>query len=323
VSLAEARERRAGVTIIGLSVLAIAVGLLMTLVSARALRPIRQLIDSIGRVSRGDFGAQLRLQGDDDIAILAKAFDTMAQSLKERDAELKRQQEALLRAQQLAAVGRVSAQVAHEVRNPLSAIGLNTEMLAEELSKASFPTPGEKQEAHELLSTIGREVDRLTGITEQYLGMARLPRPTLEPEDVSRILSGVLDFSREEFQRSHIEVTRQLEPECRALLDEGQLRQVFLNLLRNSREAMPEGGQLQVRSRPQDGYVVVTVKDEGRGIPETIREHIFEPFFSTKHGGTGLGLAVTRQILQAHGGQILCESSPGKGTTFVVKLPAA
>jgi len=125
-------------------------------------------------------------------------------------------------------------------------------------------------------------------------------------------------------ERSRVKVIRRLDPAGpRALADEGQLRQVFLNLLRNSREAMPGGGELIVESRVANGHAEVAFCDSGRGMTSEVQEHIFEPFFSTKEGGTGLGLAVSQQILRAHGGSISCHSSPQGGTTFVVRLPKA
>ena len=171
---------------------------------------------------------------------------------------------------------------------------------------------------------MSREIDRLTEVTEHYLRMARMPTLQLQPEDVNELLGNVLDFSREELERAGVTLERALDESApRALLDEGQLRQVFLNLLRNSREAMPGGGRLKVRSRAENGAVEVVFEDTGRGMTPDVKERVFEPFFSTKEGGTGLGLAVSRQIVQAHGGSIRCESSPGQGTTFVVRLPRA
>jgi signal transduction histidine kinase len=324
VRKAEERSRRTGLLIVGWSVFAIVVGLLATAFSAQALRPVKTLIDAVSRIGRGDYTPQLGVRGDDEISILAREFDKMAKSLKQREAQLKDKQEALLRAEQLAAVGRISAQIAHEVRNPLSSIGLNVELLDEALGKAGFGSSVEASEAREVLAAIVREVDRLAEITEEYLRMARLPKPSLASEDLNEVVGNVLEFSKEELERSKVKVVRRLDPSApRALADEGQLRQVFLNLLRNSREAMPEGGQLTVESRTVNGRAEVVFCDSGRGMTSDVRERIFEPFFSTKEGGTGLGLAVSQQILQAHGGSIRCESSPGGGTTFVVSLPKA
>jgi two-component system NtrC family sensor kinase len=324
VSKAEERERRTGLLIIGWSVFAIVVGLLATAFSARTLRPVKTLIEAVSRIGRGDYTPQLGVRGDDEISMLSREFDKMAKSLKDREAQLKDKQEALLRAEQLAAVGRISAQIAHEVRNPLSSIGLNVELLQEALGKVGFGSTVDAREARDVLAAIVAEVDRLGDITEGYLRMARLPKPSLAPEDLNEVVGSVLEFSREELERSNVKVIRRLDPTPpRALADEGQLRQVFLNLLRNSREAMPGGGELIVESRTVNGQAEVVFCDSGRGMTSEVRERIFEPFFSTKEGGTGLGLAVSQQILQAHGGSICCESSPGGGTTFVVRLPKA
>ena len=324
VDRAERRERSRGLLVIALTVLAIGVGLLATALSARSLAPVRTLIEGVSRVRKGDYAAQLPVRGEDEIAQLANEFNAMARELAERQRQLAQQQRALLLAERLAAVGRVSAQVAHEVRNPLSSIGLNTELLEEAVGRARFSDPAAEREMKALLAAIGGEVDRLTEITDQYLRLARLPSPALEPEDVNLILAAVLDFSREELERAGVEVVRELDPGLpRALADEGQLRQVFLNLLRNSREAMPGGGRLKVTSRVIDGTVEVTIADSGAGIPPEVQARLFEPFFSTKAGGTGLGLALARQILEAHGGSIACASTASEGTTFVLRVPRA
>src|SRR5215831_15639106 len=322
VRKAAERERRTGLLIVGWSVFAIILGLLATAWSTRTLRPVKALIEAVSRIGRGDYTPQLGMRGDDEISTLAREFDKMAKSLKDREVQLKEKQEALLRAEQLAAVGRISAQIAHEVRNPLSSIGLNVDLLDEALGKDGSTL--EAREARDILAAIVHEVDRLAEITEGYLRMARLPKPSMAPEDLNEMVGSVLEFSREELERSKVKVIRRLDPAGpRALADEGQLRQVFLNLLRNSREAMPSGGELIVESRVANGHAEVVFCDSGRGMTSEVRERIFEPFFSTKEGGTGLGLAVSQQILQAHGGSISCHASPQGGTTFVVRLPKA
>ncbi|MBX5484715.1 MAG: HAMP domain-containing protein [Myxococcaceae bacterium] len=321
---AERRERRTGITIIALSVLAIGVGLLVTALSARALRPVRTLIEGVSRIGKGDYSAQLGVQGQDEIAVLAREFDQMARSLREREAQLAEKQQALVRAEKLAAVGRLSAQVAHEVRNPLSSIGLNAELLEEGLARARFDDPADQAEAIDILHAITREVDRLAEITEEYLRMARLPAPHLTAGDLNEVIARVLDFSQAELDRANVKVERRLDEALpRALIDDGQVRQVFLNLIRNAREAMPEGGTLTVESRALPDAVEVVFRDTGRGMTPEVQQRIFEPFFTTKQSGTGLGLAVARQILQAHGGELSCESTPSVGTTFRIVLPRA
>jgi two-component system, NtrC family, sensor kinase len=324
VELAARRERSRGLLVIALTVLSVGVGLLATALSARSLAPVRTLIAGVGRVRQGDYAAQLPVRGDDEISQLAREFNAMARELAERQRQLEEKQRALLLAERLAAVGRISAQVAHEVRNPLSSIGLNTELLEEAVKKARFPEAGDEREARQLLAAIAGEVDRLTEVTEQYLRLARLPPPSLESEDVNQLLTRVLDFSQKELERARVRVERDLDPgQPRALADEGQLRQVFLNLLRNSREAMPAGGTLRIGSRAEGDAVEVTIADSGVGIPKEVQSRLFEPFFSTKSGGTGLGLALARQILEAHGGSIACTSTAAEGTTFVLRVRRA
>lgn len=322
VALTQERERRAGVAIIGLSVLAIIVGLLATGFAARSLRPVRTLIDGVSRISRGDYSAKLGIAGEDEIAVLAREFDAMARSLAEREAQLAQKQEALLRAERLAAAGRVSAQVAHEVRNPLSSIGLNVEMLGDQLEAATFADPKDASEARHLLAAVTREVDRITEITEEYLKLARLPRPVLRKEELSAIVQSVIGFSREELERSGVAVSTIVPAEPLHLqADEGQLRQVFLNLFRNAREAMATGGALRIVVSRDGQEGVVRVEDTGPGIPDEVRARLFEPFFSTKARGSGIGLSLSRQIVETHGGSIGIDETVQQGTTFVMKFP--
>jgi two-component system NtrC family sensor kinase len=324
VDQAERRERSRGLLIIGLSVLAIAVGLLVTALSARSLRPVRTLIDGVGRIRRGDYTAQLNLRGEDEISQLGREFDAMTRALEERELALAKQQEQLVRAERLAAVGRVSAQVAHEVRNPLSSIGLNVELLQDWLARARFEKAGDAEEVWALLQAVTREVDRLTETTERYLRMARSPVPVLAAENVNAVVDAVLDFAGGELARGGIQVERELAPSLpRALVDEAQLRQVLLNLVRNAREAMPEGGTLRIRTAAEGGAVHVRVEDTGPGIPEAARGRLFDPLFTTKPHGTGLGLALSRQILEAHGGALVCDRTGPGGTVFDLRVRTA
>jgi signal transduction histidine kinase len=254
----------------------------------------------------------VEVRSEDELGLLSREFNAMAASLA-------RQRDELRRAERLAAVGRISAQITHEIRNPLNAIGLNAELLQEELEGCDVAPP----EAVQLVAAISREVDRLNGVAEEYLRFARLPRPEPGCQDLGEILGSLLDFLGPELQAASIEVRRDLAPRLPPVRgDEGQLRAVFLNLLRNSREAMPVGGTVRVRTYGADGMAVAEVGDTGGGIPPGDLTRIFEPFYSTKQRGTGLGLAFTQQVVKEHGGTIRCESEVGQGTTFTVALPA-
>jgi two-component system NtrC family sensor kinase len=305
-------ESRTVASIVIYSLLALFVGLGAALVSQRLLAPVRTLTEGVKAVASGDLSRQVPVRGRDELAVLAREFNAMAASLE-------RQRQALQRAERLAAVGRISAHITHEIRNPLNSLGLNAELLAEELP------PESSTEARSLVAAIAREVDRLNAVAEEYLGFARLPRPVMGREDANEILRVLADFVAPEMQAARVVLERELASDLPAIWgDEGQLRAVFLNLLRNSREAMPAGGTIRVRTaRAADGGVEVTVTDTGPGIPPETLDKIFDPFFTTKSGGTGLGLAFTLQVVEEHGGTIRCRSEVGRGTTFAIRLPPA
>jgi signal transduction histidine kinase len=225
--------------------------------------------------------------------------------------------------ERLAAIGKMAAHVTHEIRNPLSSIGLNIELLDEELA-----TAGVRGESKNLLSSITREVSRLEQLSEEYLRVARLPSPRMEADNLAELVTDVANFARPEAERAHctLSVTIEKSELPSALFDEAQLRQALLNLLRNAREAMPDGGAIDLTVGAEGMSVLVSVKDRGTGIPDAVRAKIFDPFFSTKGEGTGLGLAITRQIVEAHGGSLSCTPRPeaeGGGTTFTIALPIA
>jgi signal transduction histidine kinase len=313
VHATERTESNTVLLIVIYSLLALAVGAGAAAISQRLLAPIQTLTEGVKAVAAGDLTRKVEVRSRDEIGLLAREFNAMAASLDRQQADLRR-------AERLAAVGRISAQITHEIRNPLNAIGLNTELLAEEI--ASLPAP--PREAVSLVDAISREVDRLNGVAEEYLRFARLPRPALARQDLNEILTGLLDFLSPELAAARVEVRRALDLRLPAIQgDEGQLRAVFLNLLRNSREAMPGGGAVTVATRRGGGAVEVEVRDTGGGIPPGDLTRIFEPFYSTKERGTGLGLAFTQQVVQEHGGTIRCESAVGRGTVFTLRFPAS
>jgi signal transduction histidine kinase len=169
------------------------------------------------------------------------------------------------------------------------------------------------------------EVDRLSRIAEQYLSVARRPRPHLERERVDDLVRELCAFVRPEIERAGVTLQVETAPDLPEIeLDEAQLRQALLNLIRNAREAMAKGGDLAIGVvHAEGGGVEIRIDDTGSGVPEELRASIFDPFFTTKQRGTGLGLAVTREIIEAHHGTIACEPREGRGTRFRIVLPSA
>jgi signal transduction histidine kinase len=295
---------------IALGAAGLAVAGAVFLFTLRSLRPLSVLRAHARQLGKGNYTQRTGVTSGDEIGDLAREFDAMADAIQERE-------QRLIRSERLATVGRMAAHIAHEVRNPLSSIGLNAELLGDEIADRG-------EEARRLVTSIIGEVDRLTEITETYLRFARLPRPKLDRENVGAVVASVIDMSRGELAQGGIDVTVDIAPGLPDIAaDEAQLRQALINLIRNAREAMAGAvsRRLEVAVRVAGERIVITVHDSGPGIGAANMGKIFDPFFSTKERGTGLGLALVQHIVVDHGGQIEVASPPGEGTTFTLTLP--
>lgn len=309
---AKRRERDSMGLLVGLGLLTVFVGVATSVYARRVLAPLTAVTKRAEAVAQGDLTPRDVAPSNDEIGELATTFEGMVAAIQRARLEL-------VHAERLATIGTMAAHVTHEIRNPLSSIGLNLELLDEELVAA-----GAGAEAKQLLSAIKAEVDRLSHISEQYLSVARRPAPRLERERVDDLVRELGAFVRPELERGRVTLTVDVEEGLPDVaLDEAQVRQALLNLVRNAREALPKGGAVGVSVRcAVGGGVDVLVDDDGPGIPDDVRVSIFEPFFTTKQRGTGLGLAVTREIVEAHRGDIACEARSEGGTRFRIHLPA-
>lgn len=217
--------------------------------------------------------------------------------------------------ERMAAVGEMAAGIAHEIRNPLASISGSAQMLAR--------SGGLKDSERRLSRILVEESHRLSGIIEAFLGYARPPDPQRGPSDVAVILEETLTLFRNspEIRPEH-HLEWHIEPHTGTVhADEKQLRQAFFNLARNAIQAMPEGGTMRVVARPQGGYYTIHWQDDGVGMEPGQIQEIFQPFRAFRVGGTGLGLAVVYSIVSEHHGDVRVESEPGKGSTFILRLP--
>jgi two-component system, NtrC family, sensor kinase len=308
------------------------VGLFVTLRARRLLLPLTHVTERAKAVTRGDLTPRPVLVSQDEIGELAQTFESMVAAIARANMEL-------LASERLAAIGKMAAQVTHEVRNPLSSLALNVELLEEEMGESD-------DEARALLRAVKLEVERLTQLSEKYLSLARRSRPDFQEEDVGEVVRDALSSSNAELAQHKVLSKLSIEPDLPMVhIDEMQIRQVLLNLIRNAREAMVDGGEIAISVRrversalpvaadtPPDsdtpapsiarsGGVEIAVSDSGRGMDEDTQKRVFEPFFTTKRHGTGLGLAITQEIVEAHGGAIRCEGRVPHGTRFVIVLP--
>jgi signal transduction histidine kinase len=209
--------------------------------------------------------------------------------------------------------------LAHEIKNPLSTIRLNMELLAEDFSDAKTI---QQRRAASKIAVVQRECHRLEELLDDFLRFARVRSPELVPHNINTVVSRVLDFFQPQAEVANIEVSRYLDPDlARALIDEETFQAALLNLVINAQQAMPEGGQLVVRTRGTPDGVALDLIDTGDGMDAATINRAFDAFFSTKPGGSGLGLPTTRKIIRSHGGTLSVQSEPGRGTQFTIELP--
>ena len=313
-------ERRSEVAVAMMVVPAVALvsALLLLLLLLRALRPVRDISQAIRRLARGDYSPVASESAAREVTDLAEALNALASVLRTREEELRRGRDELVRAERLSVIGRMASVVAHEVRNPLNSIGLNVDLLREMLAGRVG-----KRES-EVLDAVQREIDRLSDITEEYLRFGRLPKGVLAPCDACRVVRETLAFMGGELGGARVEALADVPSQpVMVMADESQLRQALMNLVRNSMEAMPDGGKVTVTLTVLDGQATLSVGDTGCGIPESFRGRLFEPFATTKPGGTGLGLAFVHQVIHECGGRVTIESEPGRGTLVRLFLKMA
>lgn len=225
--------------------------------------------------------------------------------------------EKLIQAEKLGAVGQMSAHVAHEIRNPLTSVLLHSELLEDELKEHTHT-----KESLDLLQIIKEEIDRLSQVTDEYLSYARLPHPKKQLVNPQMEVSSVMSMLHPEFKRRNIE-TRISCPEQipQIMIDRGQFKQLLINLIKNAEDAMPSGGLLEISLMEIKDNFLLLVKDTGYGIPAELTRRIFDPYFTTKDNGTGLGLSLVQYIVNAHDGWVDVESQKGSGSTFIVSIP--
>jgi len=227
---------------------------------------------------------------------------------------------ARIRMERLAQLGTLLAGFAHEVRNPLSTIGLNLQLVLEEFQQAE--TARDKR-THKRLATVEAEVRRLQKILEEFLRFARAPEPQIVPVDLNQRLAALIEFHEPDIAEGS--VTLRFYPGADVGLvpaDWDHVQAAVVNLLRNAKDATPPGGQILVSTLREGSHVLIRVTDTGAGIAPELQSKVMDPYFSTKKSGTGLGLPTARRVAEEHGGALLLESEVGKGTQFTLRLPA-
>lgn len=275
-------------------------------------RPILDLIAGAQRLGEGDFSSEVKVNTRDEIFTLANTFNFMVKKLKEF-------QEQLVLREKLAAVGQMASVVGHEIRNPLGVINNAIYYIKTRFEMSSGKELDPKIQKH--IGIIEKEVAASNRIVSDLLGFSRTRPPMAQPLDLNKIIEDSLSaISIPDTVKVEIDLSLELPP---TLINPDEIRQVFINLINNAWQAMPEGGTLKIRSYIEEEMAQAEVTDTGCGISPENMKKLFTPFFSTKTKGTGLGLAAVQRILERHKGKIKVRSRAGEGTTFIVSLPLA
>jgi signal transduction histidine kinase len=289
--------------------------LLSSWVAARVTRPVEQLARAAQDVAAGKWDTRVDIRGGDELAQLAESFNHMT-------AELIAQKERLVQTERVAAWRELARRLAHELKNPLFPLQLTVENLI----RARTQSPEQFDEVfRESSSTLLAEISNLKAIIGRFSEFSRMPHPQLQAVQVNDILRGVVRLHQAQLQapgRAAITCKLDLDENLGPIAADGELlHRALSNLVLNAMDAMPNGGTLTLRTRTDDGKVIIEIADTGSGLTREECDRIFTPYYTSKQHGTGLGLAIVQSVVSDHGGRISVQSEPGRGTTFVIELP--
>ncbi len=310
-----AQSVRGSVLGIGVAALLVALGLAY-FVARIVARPAQALASAATELARGNYDAPLPRASSDEVGQLTHAFAEMRSAIAEREERLRSTQAELIHREKLAAMGRLVAQLSHEINNPI----YNIQNCLEVLDRRS--DPGDPN--HEFLTLAREELQRMAVLTGQLLDQSRPLSDAATPVSMNQLVRRVVTLAAADLVENGIEVEYSLAPDLPAVVAHPDaMQQVLANLVANAVDAMPDGGTLRVHTRSEAAAVEMVIEDSGAGIPVEHLPHIFEAFYTTKPGirGVGLGLFVSEGIVRGHRGVLRVENGFGRGTRFVVRLP--
>ena len=287
------------------------VALLALPIARMITRPLEEMAQASHQVALGNTQVRIPNRGVGEVAVLGQAFNTMVAELEETQAQL-------IRKEKLASMGQLAAGVAHQLNNPLGTILLFSDILLQDMPEGAHGS--------EDVQMIAREARRAKEIVTALLNFARQQKVWAQPTALDTLLRELIESARQQPAYDPIQIVEQIAPDLPQIeADPAQLPNIFVNLMDNAADAMPDGGTLTIQADPSPDHrsVVVKVKDTGCGIPPEHIKQLFSPFFTTKPvgQGTGLGLSIAYGIVKMHQGTIQVKSQAGKGTTFTVTLP--
>jgi signal transduction histidine kinase len=296
--------------IVVLWMLAVSAGLGVTyLLARRIVQPVEELDRAAAEVARHNYAIEVEVKSEDEMGRLARTFNTMCASIRQA-------REDLIRQERISTIGRLSGSIVHDLRNPLAAIYGGAEMMVD----ADLPPAHMKR----LAANIYRASRRIQELLQDLLNVSRGKTGAPELCRLREVASAACDSLAGAAETQGVAISIAIPPEIELPLDRSRMERAFVNLVGNSLEAMPEGGKVRISASFENGAALIQVEDTGPGIAPEIRANLFQPFVTAgKRNGLGLGLALTRQTVLEHGGDMWVESEPGRGARFFLRLPGA
>lgn len=296
--------------VITLTMIVILIGSVLSFSLSRLVtKPLYKLMDFIHNLPKEEFGKSIAIKTGDEVGELAETFNKLSYELKLYKERMEESYNQMLRTEKLTALGRLSAGLAHELRNPLTSI------------KVLFQTFKDNPTmTREDISVVLSAVEQMDDLLTRFLRFARSDEFNLTDVYINSVIKHVIKLTEFQLKDRSIDLSLELSKLPSIKADRAMIEQALLNLVLNAIEAMPDSGTLTISSKMENGSAVVSIRDTGSGIPEDIRDKIFDPFFTTKADGTGLGLSIVYNIVNLHNGEISFETNE-KGTTFTLKVP--
>jgi signal transduction histidine kinase len=283
-------------------------GLMLSGVLAhRILQPIRQLDEAAAMIARQEYGTRVPDGGNDELGRLARTFNAMCASIQEA-------REELIRQERISTIGRLASSIVHDLRNPLASIYGGAEMVMDgQLSEAQL---------HRVAGNIYRSSRAINDLLQELVDVSRGRTQAPEVCRLSEVIAAASDVQASPAEQQGVRIDAAIDPSIELPLERARIERVFLNLIGNALEAMPNGGCVEIRAERNGDCILVRVDDTGPGIPASVRKHLFQPFVSERKNGLGLGLALARQTLLDHGGDLWAEATESSGARFRLRLPA-
>ncbi|MCG2720500.1 MAG: ATP-binding protein, partial [Thermodesulfovibrionales bacterium] len=297
------------------TVMIFGIGLLLSIILAkRYTKPIEDVVQAARNVAHGNLDQEILTERKDEIGELTKSFNYMVGKLKEERVL----EERLRKAEQLAGLGQFSMSIAHEIRNPLNFINLSIDHIQK---KYEPHEEGGKEHFDSLIRNIKNEIQRVSRFAESFLEFSRPLELNLQKMDIVKLIEDVLELVKAKAEKDKIAIITELGTLPEIYLDPGFIKTCLYNIILNAFHAMPDGGKVTIRASRTDDKLSIDVEDTGVGISAEKISKIFDPFFTTKQDGIGIGLSLTKRVVEEHKGRIEFKSIEGKGSAVTISLP--